>query len=305
MKKEFRDIYYKIYNENEIANIEKLSSKNLLSLLKIFGIMIIGALVLPQTLVITLPVFIIYGIKTTSGKQMEKQQEYMNLYKEKLILPVFQELFEDVQYKPDEGMQLNEYLKAEYEDIYINNIEEYSSNDHIIFPMQIEGKYIGNLDIYDVKLQREGSGKDNSKIRIFEGLTGSISFSKNMKSKIKLIFKNSISLFGNEDDIITIDMPEFEKYFKLLSENKILAMRIFTPEIMEKIIDILKTNKRKFDINIINDKLYVRVHCTSIFESKIVIGGEKYESLEQEFAALEIMKELIYLIYELIDNLGE
>ena len=306
MEKEFKDIYYKIYNENDIAHIEALYRKRGLNILKFFGITMLGGIVFPKTLIITLPLLIIYVFTSSSKKQLKKEEEYNNLYKEKFILPLFKEMFKDIQYIPKEGMSLDKYLEAEYKDNFLNikEISKYSSNDHIIFPIKINEKNIGNLDIYDVKLETE-KDSDSHRLTIFEGLTGEFELSKNIQTKIKLnpnVISNFIDFSKNKDTIST-DVSEFDKYFSIIAENKILAMRIFTSDNIEKIMDIFKNQKYIFNINIINNKLYVRISCFSAFESTIVLNKEKHVVLEREFIALEVMKKLVCLIYKIIDNI--
>lgn len=306
MEKKFSDIYYKIYNENGVSRIEKLHHKRSLTLLKLFGIIMLIGIIFPKTLIITFPVYFIYAIISSSKKQIKKEEEYNNLYKEKLVLPLLKEIFKDIEYNPNETLPLEKYLEAEYKDNYANltDINEYNSNDHIIIPIKICEKNIVNLDIYDVHLQ---TNNGDSKLIIFQGLTGVINLSKDIQTKIKLnpnvINLNFIDFSNNKKDIVSTDISEFNKYFSIVADNEILAMRIFTSDTIEKIMNILKNKKMKFNINIINNKLYVRVSSFSTFELTIVLNKEKYKVIEQEIIALEVMKELSSIFYKIIDDI--
>ena len=304
MNNNFKDIYYKIYNENQVSSVEKIGFKRSMNILKLFGITMLGAIVHPITLIITIPILIIYATVSSSKKRIENEN---NLYKEKLILPLLQEIYNDMQYRPKEVLELDKYLEAEYNDkiTQIDDIDKYSSGDHIILPIKIEEKNIGNLDIYNVKLETPnvGTGHGNNRLKIFEGLTATISLLKNIQTKIKLSPKviTNIIDFPDNNNVVPTDSSEFNNYFKILADNPNLAMSIFSPDILSKMIIILKTNKQIFSVNMINDKLYIRVSCSSAFEPVIVLKQEKHTHVEKTFNALELMKELAYLFYKIID----
>lgn len=68
-------------------------------------------------------------------------------------------------------------------------------------------------------------------------------------------------------------------------------------------MEIFNENKKIFSINIINDKLYVRVSCFSPLDLVVVFGNEKHVHMEKTIISIETIKEVTCLIYEVINNL--
>ena len=306
MNNSFKEIYDRIYNQNEIQNIEKAYRKRSSNILKFFGLAMLVSFIFPPSLLLIIPIFAVYMIMSSSKEKMAAEEEYLELYKLKFILPLFREVFQDVQYRPKEPLSFNRYLEAEYKDKFINvdEIKTYSSNDHIVLPVEIRGEGIGYLDIYDVKLEKKTSGKSR-KLTIFDGLTASITLPKSINTKIKLTPKVISNIIDNSkvDNLISTNNPEFDNYFALTAEQGELASRIYTADVIQRLMEIFNTNKKIFSINIINDILYVRVTCFSPLDLVVVFGNEKHVHMEKTIISIETIKEVTCLIYEVINNL--
>ena len=308
MENNFKDIYEKIYNENEIQKIEKMYRKRSKNILIFFGITMLLVFIIPVSLFITIPAMIVYVIITSSKKQLEKENEYITMYKEKLVLPLLQEIFPNSQYRPNDSLALEKYLEAEYKDnfVKVEDIGKYTSNDHIYLPLDVNGKEVGYLDVYDVKLETHktsGSSSSSNRLTIFEGLTATITLPRNICSKIKVspkVISNFIDT--SKDNGIATNFPAFDTYYTITSDQEVVASQIFTMEVMQKILDIFNKYKQIYTINIINNRLYVRASCFETFEPVAVIGNNKHMHQEKSFNALKVIKEATSLIYEVIDN---
>lgn len=308
MKNGTKELFEKIYQENNFKELHNRSLKKSKEILISLGILIVLGVIWAPMFLIGLPIFIIY-VNISSKKYIEEEKnvdkEIAKIYKEKIIAPVLKYNYDNIQYFPEEGIPFEDYLKAEYIDRNINKVNEYSSNDHMLLPLIIDGQEKDNIDIYDVRVNRIYSDNDGKHTeRIFEGLTVRINLPKNINTKIKLEFK--YNLFGNEafdSKDVRLDMTEFEKYFDVHCEDKILAMRIFTSEIMEKLLIIFKSKDHLFDINIIGDKLYIRVYGNMIFETRLILNKTNYQKLEQDILALEEVEELVKLMYNIIEDI--
>lgn len=309
MKEGTKELFEKLYNENNFDELNKHVIKRTKNVLIAFGIFIVAVAVYFPLFFIGLPILIIYVSKISSKEMIEKEKniekEIAKMYKEKVIIPVLKYNLDNLQYMPEEAITLDEYKKAEYIDNNIDKVNQYSSNDHMILPLIINGQEKGNMDIYDVRVNRIYSDNDGQHTeRIFEGLTLRINLPKNINTKIKLEFK--YNLFGNEtfdSNDLRLDMTEFERYFDVHCEDKILATRIFTSEIMEKLLSLFKTKQHLFDINILEDKLFVRVHGYAFFEPFVVMNRTNYQRFEQDFLGFEEIEELTKLIYNLLENM--
>ena len=82
-------------------------------------------------------------------------------------------------------------------------------------------------------------------------------------------------------------------------------MRIFTADLIEKYIDIVRDNKYGFELKIEDNKIYFRYKCNNIFEPPILKTGldknlvKKYYKLI--YYLIEIVKSTIENINEITD----
>ena len=65
-------------------------------------------------------------------------------------------------------------------------------------------------------------------------------------------------------DRAEMDSSEFEKYFDVFSEDRVLATRILTHDVMEIMTDFY--SKLKYEVVIKNEKIYLRFFTSSMFE---------------------------------------
>ena len=55
-----------------------------------------------------------------------------------------------------------------------------------------------------------------------------------------------------------MDSKEFEKYFDIYSENKIVAMQILTSDIMESLIEFYNKYQLEYEIVFRNNTIYLK-----------------------------------------------
>ena len=59
---------------------------------------------------------------------------------------------------------------------------------------------------------------------------------------------------------IEMDSQEFEKYFDIYGENKIIAMQILTADVMNTMIEFREQSKIQYELTIKQDQIYIRFH---------------------------------------------
>ena len=57
-------------------------------------------------------ILVVYVIISSSKEKMSEEEEYVDMYKEKFILPLLREIFPDVLYRPKDSLPLDKYLEA-------------------------------------------------------------------------------------------------------------------------------------------------------------------------------------------------
>ena len=87
---------------------------------------------------------------------------------------------------------------------------------------------------------------------------------------------------------IDLDSSEFENFFDVFADDKIIAMQLLTADVMEDLINLAKEAHSEFDITIKNSCIYLRFRTVDMFEA---------ESLEKE----TLNKKSLYYYYRVLD----
>ena len=294
MPYEFRKIYMDLYNTH-IVNLEKMRKKvrwRTVAQFTTFALFFVGyvfgrtgsVLISPTVDALLLIIGIIsffIGILLTylNYKYVKK---YKNTYKTEIIADFVKLLNDKLAYVPyftTTSQIQKDYKEANFENRSFNR---FSADDYIK----------GNLDtditikLVDIHLQNvTGSGRNRHTEEIFQGIFGLSKCNKNINTYIK-VSKNKFKLFDNNARL-EMDSQEFEKYFDIYSEDKILAMRILTADTMEYLIKFYEKYKLEFEIVFKNDKIYLRFFTGPMFEPKIF--GNSMD------------KELLFVYYSILD----
>ena len=217
---EFEEIYQKLYEEH-INTLEAIRKK--VRWLTVFqSIALIGFFVGNMNgnsgfslLMILTAIALIF----ISSKYANK---YKKIYKEEIIANFIKLISRGLEYKQISNefvFMEDDYRSANFDNNWFNRfypddyIEGFLDDDVFV--------KMGNLHIQ----KHTGSGKNSRTVEIFHGIFAHMSCGKNIGTYIK-ISKNQLKVF-EQHDRVEMDSQEFEKYFDIYSENKILTMQIF------------------------------------------------------------------------------
>lgn len=124
---------------------------------------------------------------------------------------------------------------------------EYNSNDYT--SGLLEGKTPFQMsDLHTLYVTRDENGKP-TKTTTFKGLFSVSELTQFIPNKIQIRLDKKI--LGKEmTDVnkINMDSQEFEKYFNVFCNNKLLTMQIITSDLMDYILSFKKANNIKFEI---------------------------------------------------------
>lgn len=147
------------------------------------------------------------------------------------------------------GIGIEEYLQAGFEEI--ESFNEYKSSDYRGIKINDNMIHISNIQL-DKKYWVNEQIETNT---IFNGMYSYVMINK----KINKIYieKNTQNIqFGRGQ--VVLDNQYFEKYFNIFSENRMLTMRILTPQVMEKMLEFIKNNYINFKIIINGNKIHFK-----------------------------------------------
>lgn len=259
MKKEFEDLYNDLenINANEMSKTrndvkEENKKRNIIFIILAIIIDVLIFILLNNSfhgintfnwfnyinLVIVIDVFL-YAYLYFSGKNTSK---YKNDFKKYIINELIKNFYDDVNYAPQGIMPRNIYDEGKYSQYY----NKYHSDDY--FEGKIDNKY--EIKMAEVRTEYERTDYDSegnpttTTTSVFNGLFSKINMNKSINSE--LIIRNRVGMFNKNK--LEMDSQEFEKYFDVVSDNKIIGMQILTPDIMEILVDFRKKTKINYDI---------------------------------------------------------
>lgn len=292
--KDFNEIYQKIYNECH-SEIEEKRKANLdkIQLILLISIITITLIALTISAKLIIPLIIIAVIICTI---FTKYSSYNKTYKNIIISRLVSYYDENLKFTTDTHIQKSEYNLAEFE-----HYDHFYSNDYVY------GKIDNLIDFHfgDVRTTQETTDSDGRKTetKIFQGIFSSAKLNKTIPNTIKIRSdKGLLGKLAPNKTLMSMDSQEFEKHFDVYANDKILAMRILTSDIMDYMIKFKQENKVKYEITIKNTSLFIRIHCTDIFESSIFKNPLDYKTLEEYYKYINFMCELNKKIYNTINE---
>ena len=226
---------------------------------------------------------IIFGII----KMNSNIKEYDNHYKENIMKKALNEYKPYLTYFPNGCIPEEYYQKAKFE-----NYDTYNSED------RINGKLDGNdFMIADVHVEDKRETSDGTTyVTLFKGPVAIMTLPNTQDINIAII-NNKITNYHNNLPKINIDNPIFEDIYDVYSDNQILAMRILTPAVTNKILSLYTKYDFKFEVKIINNTIYFRFYSGELFAANSIKPKEEALRIAVYFEILtgieEMMKEFM------------
>jgi len=304
MKESFSELYARLYNEN-FAELEQLRAKE-----KKATAGIVIAIIAMFLLSMISPLFVIIGIvgiiicvinstKKGNSNVEGRSKTYREVFKEKIVGPIIENSFGSAKYDAKAGISSYDYRKAGYKEHY----DRYHSEDLIIAPLVLEGGVSTFMTIAEVHTEDEHTDKDGHKsyTTVFQGLTSSFLLPKDLGKNIYIRSNGRVS--GWNKNKVKLDMPKFEKIFDVESDDAILTMRILTADVMAEMIDLYEKYKYRFEINILNDTIYMRLRTGPMFEPSIFKESMEYKQIEKYYLVLKALTSIASHIYDTVTRI--
>lgn len=299
--KSFNEIYQEIYKENneELENLRKSRAKKsiILTGISIIGVCLIIKIFVKYTSIFILPWILVLGLMFAIIISALNKGKYTPIFKEKVIAPFIKNIDENLQYYPKKGISSSIYRDGEFE-----GYDSYSSEDAI--EGILDGKYA--LRMAEVHTQEESTDSDGNThtYTVFHGIFGNIECSKNIGTKLKIHSDKGIlgNIFKGKQRV-EMDSGEFEKYFDVYGENKIIAMQILTSDVMAMMIEFREESKIKYELTIKNDQIYIRFHTGEVFEPQLLFKSAlDYDMLKKYYDIIDFVFRVSRAINKAIEN---
>lgn len=302
MKESFNDVYTRLYKENfeELEMLRKKKQTSTLLLILGFIFCFFLTALSPLFIIIYMVIFIICLAKGVfSNINKSGGPSYTDVFKEKVMTPLIQNTIEGAVYSPYSGISRLEYRKAGYKD----NEDRYRSEDLVSAPIVLDENTKIDMVFAEVltEVEHTDSDGDTTYSTVFSGLAGQAEIHKSINSNVYIRANGRVSRFNK--DKVSMDMSEFEKIFDVEAKDKILAMRILTADIMSDMIDLYEKYGYKYEIHILDNKLYMRVRTGPMFEPNVFKSSMEYKTIEKYYLVLTAFMKIAEKICSTIDKL--
>ena len=282
LSNKYKEMAYALIKNNEELDKQR-KTHNLLSLVRgvltvIFVASFFLILVQREWIIIIVPIIAII-ILIILGKYGKN-----NLIFSSIIPNIIKEHFNEFEYDHNAGIDRKVYSEARFE-----TYDRYHSDD------LITGKVCGfDFSMSEVHTERRHRDKNGHTYytTIFRGAFSKVTLTKDINCFINII-NNRIKLFSR-DYYTTIDNEAFEKIYDVFTDDKIKALRLLTPDVTTKMIDLYNETGIYCEVKITNDILYIRLHTGALFnfsfsnpEKEALMVGKSIAIIDSVFKVME------------------
>ncbi len=299
LPKDFNNLYFNLckkYNRSLKKMQYILLIKEVLEALAIFSVvsyLYTNYIFLSSNypILIILIVIILYIISFLLTKNLSNT--YTEFYKNNVIKSLINSFNEDLEYSPfvyDNNAVYNLYENSKFPIQYFTS---FSADDHVY------GQIDNNMpiDMFNLFIERSNSRRDNH--TVFSGLFLTEKCNINIPEYVQVL---KYEIPNNINNVAT-DNADFNKLFRLYCNDNILAMNIFTPDILDFITKFYITYKINFEISIYQDSIYFKFYTGQMFEPNIIGSPLNKLSLYNYYYSVQFVLELTKMINKTINSL--
>lgn len=303
MEKEFEESFEKIYNEiydsckDRLKEVKETNNKFLLVVGIVLAIINIVNFIIPSYR-FTMGVTLSLSACVLFYLMMSGNKNYKRIYKENVIERLVKSYNENFYYSPADGITKIEYGLSNFD----NKVDEYYSEDRVFGTMKNGDNFqLAEVVTFEVTKTRDADGNvKESKTQTFRGMYGVVRLEKNTLSNIYIASDSKVRKFNKNR--VEVDSSLFEEYYDCITKDKVDTMRIFTSELIEKYIEIVKDNKYGFELKIIDNMMFFRYKTNQLFEPPMFSSGLDKDFVKKNYKVLyyplEIMKSTVDAVHE-------
>ena len=268
MDEEFNKVYEKILAESGTVLREIRRKKN--------RYLAIGFLI---AMLVNIPIFILdkssffsVSLIIISGAILlilyfNADKDYRKAYKKCVIEEIVKSYNKNLVYVADEGLTDYDYSMSAFEPDFKETISEDKIYGTLLLDTQFKMAQVYSYAMREYK-DREGKTQ-TEKAKTFDGIYGIVRMEEDSKDYIHIKEAESTidaRLARITHKTVEMDSAEFETYYDVITEDRLDAYKIFTPEILEEFVELPKRNITHFEIKIDQNMMYFRYRCGEVFE---------------------------------------
>ena len=295
---EFENIYKTLYNKH-ISSLEIMRKKIINMIIYVFIFCIISCIVFmflainlilyaknsPTTVLTIFLVIIVLFYLFFESKIKNYKNKYLNLNKEQIIPEFIKLVNNKLEYSASDISLYtieHDYLRANFDK---ESYRLFKADDYISGFLDDETF----VEMCDLTIQSHN--ENECRHDIFRGMFVQAKYNKNIGAYMKVSL-NKLKSFNSKDKV-EMDSSEFEEYFDIYSDNKIVAMQILTSDIMQFLTDFYIKYKINYEIVFRNDTLYMRFFTGSMFEPTLLKNAMDKELLYMYYFIMNFIMDIL------------
>ncbi|HQI45408.1 MAG TPA: DUF3137 domain-containing protein [Bacteroidales bacterium] len=278
--KSFEEVYREI--QAHLYSLEELRKNQryrmwifILSWILVFFIGILFFLTGKET-VILIALFIIIGYGIVALIYGRKAiYKFKQTYKDIVIGPLVRAIGPGLQYQKNNYINSDRYYESR---IFLQTADRYIGEDYVYG--MIDKTAIEFSELHTEYRTQDEDGKTHYHT-IFKGLFLVADFHKDFKSKVVVMPDYTEKVLGgvanffqkiniSRDKLVYMEDPEFEKMFKVYSNDQVEARYILSPNMLNRIVLMKKRLNKKIHLSFVNSKMFLAISMNkNLFNPKL------------------------------------
>lgn len=199
---------------------------------------------------------------------------FNELYKTKVIKPIINHIWRNAKYDYGKCLPEEEYNANLFQEDY----SIYESDDYVEL-------IDDNCCFAEVNTKTTNNAGENTRyITCFNGIAGVKKLNKNINCTFSVVSNYTFSIISPKP--FDIDNTKFNEYYDIFmnDKDKLKIFEILTPDVMQDMLDKIKSDGITFDFAIANDKLYFKIYIQNKRKAASMalfsLTGNTYDSHE-------------------------
>ena len=295
--RKFNEVYEFLYN-NYNDEMNKMRKKRNRNIVISIGIAILVSFVLFHNL--STSAYLVYSfaffiVVITMVYAVSKNGNYTKNFKFKIINELIREFDPNLKFSDKGTLSEQSFLESDFEKDY-----SYITIQDAIYGKLSEGI---NIKLSDIKVIDKVQTEDGtSNVTRFEGLFGELKLNTLKEMPRIIIRKNNKRITRKYFEKIELESSEFENKYDFYTDDPIEALKIFSVEVIEKIVDLQEKYKISFEMSFNTDKLYLLIYYKNAFETRIGKNPLDYNLLYEYYSLIELAGKLGIYFKKILDE---
>ena len=189
-------------------------------------------------------------------KIVNKRKQFFEDYKNNIIRELVSIINSKFQYEYNgNGQMCDKYMEADFKEEEFNT---YESTDYIC------GQVNDNIKIYLSRISLLNCSESGEVINTADTFLFAYNIVGFFSPNVVKIKKNKV--INLIKDKVEMDSSEFEKYFDVVSDSRVVAMQILTHDVMQEIVYFYEKYNLNFEIVIKENKIYIKFETGDVFK---------------------------------------